>query len=230
MAVAFRAAGTFATRGSPGTGALSVGVPAGTTTGDLLLLAATSYGGGSGVAINTPAGWTLINTRTGWNSGDPQYTTALYYKVAGASEGAVSMTTAASSYLDAVTAGFTGVDTTTPIDVAGTWSADQSGSTVTIPSITTLTANAWWVSIGVDAVGQLNASSFPAGWTQRARTSITIAMYVVNTKALTAAGATGTATYSRTGASQTHILLGLALRESGAGAGGATFVPKITIV
>lgn len=220
MAIGFRAAGALATRASSTATALPVSVPAGTTADDLMLLLATSYPANTG--INTPAGWTIIDTRSAWQT---DYRTVLYWKVAGASESSVSMTTAAASFLDAGIVGFTGTDKTTPIDVAGTWTAPASGTTVTVPSITTTTANTWWLSLETDSASGMNASSFPSGWTQRFLATGNVVQYLVNSVAVASAGATTATSHTRTTSLAGYITLGVALR-----AAVSSFVPQIIAV
>lgn len=212
MAIGFNTAGTatFRNSGSP----LSVPVPSGTAAGDLLLLVATSFIGGSGgVAITTPSGYTLLASAP---NAPTDYWIAVYYKVAGASEPSASVTTASTSALDARIFGFTGVDGTTPIDVSGSFGSPVTGTTVNVPSITTATANAWQIAIGVDPGNAATASSVPSGWTLR-WFSNTFTIIVVDSVLRATAGATSATSYPRSFAGSPGLdPITFALRLAGA--------------
>jgi hypothetical protein len=226
MAIAYRATGTLAMRGSATTATLTPALPAGTATGDVMLLVATSFQSTGSVAINTPAGWTLLATSASYDGG--LWRSATYLRVAGASETAPGLTTAAACWLDAQILGFTGVDTTTPVDAGGSaYLAAATGATVTVPSITTVTANAWWVFATSASNTLLNSSSVPSGWTQRTLANGNTGNSVVDTVLVAAAGATTATSYPRPGSAGFYVSLPLALRPSGGAA--PTFVPQIAI-
>lgn len=229
MAIGFRAAGAVCARAGNNTNTLTVTLPASTAQNDLMLMIASSTLGGAPTP-STPSGWTVIDTKSAWLSGS--VTTVLMYKVAGAAEGSASIDTGAtSSFLDAVIVGFTGVDTTTPIDVTGTWAAQVNSATVTVPAITTVTANAWWLTLACDGAAQVNSSSKPSGWTQRllGTSATTGVMFVASSVLVASAGATSATSYSRTGSSAGLVPIGIAIRESGA-TPPSSFVPSIIII
>lgn len=203
MAIGFRASSAAA-----GVSPLSVSMPAGTAVGDLLLMIADTANSAAAAA----SGWTVAATSPVWSA---NHVSTVLWKIAGASEPAASVTTTGGANIEALICGFTGVDSTTPIDAAAAFGAASSGGTVPVPAITTITANAWWVTVGADSAGGLTSSSKPAGWTQRALpAATTVAGHVCNTLLVAAAGAQSATSFPKGGG--VGIAAGLALRESGA--------------
>jgi RHS repeat-associated protein len=133
--------------------------PAGVTTNDVLLAAINVD---QTPTITPPAGWTLVRSDV---NGTIQ-TLAIYWRAAGGSEPA-SYTFTFGAAVNAATAGivaYSGVDTTTPIDVSG-GQANTASTSVTAPSVTTTVANAMVVGFfGLD-----NDATFtpPSGMTER---------------------------------------------------------------
>lgn len=129
---------------------LTINKPAGVTTGDLMIVNIAKVG--NNTTSPSLAGWTLING-VSLAGGTARYG-AVLYKVATASEG--------TNYTFALGAGttsavgsivtFSGVDGTTPFDVAnGTISVQASQTTVAAASKTTVTANAAVIMFGMAA-------------------------------------------------------------------------------
>lgn len=112
-----------------GTGAVSPGIPSGTTTDDLMLMFVESYGEGT---VATPTGWTATSNATAGVTGDTTRTMlSVFYKVAGASESAPSVTDTGDHTL-AIIHSFRGVNT----GVAPTYSFGNGGAgTTTSPSV-----------------------------------------------------------------------------------------------
>jgi RHS repeat-associated protein len=138
---------------------ITVGKPAGVTTNDLLLGAITVR---SNLAITPPAGWTLVRS----DASGTTITQAIYRKVAGASEPANYTWTFAGPVTGTVGAivAYSGVNTTTPVDVSG-GQANASSASVTAPSVTTTVANDMLVGF----FGTANDATFtpPSGMTER---------------------------------------------------------------
>ncbi|HTO77912.1 MAG TPA: hypothetical protein VMQ61_17710 [Thermoanaerobaculia bacterium] len=139
--IAFRSAKSAGA--ASGTTTLTIGVPTGTTTGDVLLAAISVRP--NTVAITAPAGWTL-QLRTNQTT-NPASSQAIYtHAVVGAEPGNYSWT------LSATTTGsaggilaFSGVDPATPIDVSA-GAATPSALTHTAPSVTTTVASGMLVT------------------------------------------------------------------------------------
>ncbi len=132
MAVAFRAAGTSSGFG----GAPTVGIPAGTVVGDLLLLIVTSRN----QAITTPSGYTAVAGATANSAADGTGNATriqAYYRIADGSEASFSVADSG-DYTVARLFGFSGADTSTPFNVvAADTQAGAASTTVTLPSVTT---------------------------------------------------------------------------------------------
>jgi hypothetical protein len=119
--------------GGNGTGGpLTLAKPAGTTTGDVMILHA-GYEAGTGATLVPPAGWTLLTRQdvgASWGQ-------AAYYKVATAGEPAsytFSLAAPAANISGGISA-WSGVSTTNPIDAfAG---STATSLTITAPSVTT---------------------------------------------------------------------------------------------
>jgi Ca2+-binding RTX toxin-like protein len=135
-AVAYKA-DTSADTGGGGP-ALVITKPAGVVAGDFMIAEITvESGSGTTITPPTPANsWTLI-LRTN-NGGDVGIAT--YYRFAGASEGASYSWGVGGKKATGGIIAYTGVDTTTPLDVAAAGQTG-SGTTGTAPSVTSTTAN-----------------------------------------------------------------------------------------
>jgi hypothetical protein len=116
-----------------GTDALALDIPAGTASGDVLVAQVANRNGLFG-GITPPAGWTLLDRR----SGGTAVTSAVYWKVATATEPAsVTFDLLSSSGIQMVGGimGYSGVSTTAPVNA---WAAATgTGGTTTLPSVTT---------------------------------------------------------------------------------------------
>lgn len=138
MSIGFRAAANapFDTAGTDRT----VGKPAGTVAGDLLIGLFGTIGGGT---ITVPSGWTPIFTDNGSSSNR----VSAAYLVAGASEpssytASVSIAAKGWSWVGA----YTGVDTAAPVDTSGDAFAANVASVS--PALTVTAANAWLLYYG----------------------------------------------------------------------------------
>jgi PKD repeat protein len=195
MAVAFRAAGAFASNSS---GNPVISYPAGVAAGDLLIIQ--YMVGNSSTVATTPSGWTLLLGPTATSDGSQPARAYAYYRVAGGSEPS-SVTfahTGSSGQAGGIMSAYTGADPATPINVSTTAGTETSGTTQTAPSVTTTVANTrllhmYWIT-GNTTVTQ-NAADTERYDTTWAAVFETLE---VADKAQAATGATGTsgATYA----------------------------------
>lgn len=136
MAIAYGAAGANVVLATAGT-SWAVPYPATVAADDLLIIFMRTNGG----AVTTPAGWTSVYAEA--TVANPKG--GVYIKkAAGGETGSVTVTTASTTGV-AVMLSYTGVDTTTPQDVAAvTVAFDGTTNPVAVafPSITTVTAGA----------------------------------------------------------------------------------------
>jgi len=111
----------------------SVGVPAGTTNGDVMLMVINSK---DNAAQATPSGWTRVGTQLNNTS---SLTTNIFYRVASSEPTSYAPTTTAVSHCLSISS-FSGADTTAPIN-ASSQRANPSSTTVTANAITPSVAN-----------------------------------------------------------------------------------------
>lgn len=180
--ITFRSAGTAAT----GSGTITPGLPTGWQQNDILLFVA--YVPGSAPTA-TPTGYTATNT------GSVGGQLCIWYKIAGASETAQSITTtgAPDSSVIAQVYAYTGENTTTPINVQ----ASGNTASLTTTSITTTVTNTVIVSI-FGANNTAATWSAPANTTARATNNPTssIGGILLVDETQTSAGATTARTAS----------------------------------
>ena len=189
---------------------ITISKPTGTTTNDVLLAALTIRG--AAITITPPSGWTQVRS----DASGSTVNQTIYRKVAGGSE----PSSYAFTFSDPVSAavggivGYTGVDTTTPIDVSG-GQANASSTSVTAPSVTTTVANTQLVAF----FGTANDTTFSAasGMTERYDTDADGSSQVAGAAddvAQAAAGASGTKV-ATAGIAAVNIGQLVALRPSG---------------
>jgi len=139
--------------------AIVVNKPAGVVTNDVLLAAVSVD---QTPTITPAAGWTLVRS----DANGTTQTQALYWHAAGGSEPA-TYTFAFGAPVTAAVAGiaaYSGVNTTTPIDVAA-GQANAASTSITAPSITTTVANT--MVVGVFGLDKNATFSPPAGMAER---------------------------------------------------------------
>jgi MSHA biogenesis protein MshQ len=165
----------FALRPAPSVSNLVVNVPAGTTTGDVMIASiaagpcSATNGGACTVTINPPAGWTQIGTTInqtgGGNFGNRL---AVFQRVVTGAEPANYTWTFGGTPAHSGAAGgimtFSGVDTTTPVD-AQLGQATASGAAHQANGITTTVANT--MLVGSFAVNSAGTWFAPAGMTEQ---------------------------------------------------------------
>jgi hypothetical protein len=208
---AFRAAASATTAGAT----LTITKPSGVAANDVLIA---SIGlTPSSATLTAPSGWTLVR-RTD-NAGPTANSLAVYYKVASASEPtSYAWTTSGASFTVGGVQAFTGIDTTTPIDVDNGQST-PSALTHATPSVTTNTANAMVVTSHAFASGAnwTPPSGMSESFDKPSGSSNATGMAIEGNRVLQAvAGATGLKTATASGnadAGNTHIL---ALKPRGA--------------
>src|SRR4051812_16863577 len=140
MAIAFRSIGTGAT--GDGVATITPGTPAGLVATDIVV-ATLGFGGGTGVTVTPPSGWTLIK-RT---DSTTVHGAAAYWALGNVASFAFGLTGLVGT-VAAIAAAYSGVDNSTPMDATGVGQVNASSGTVTAPSITTVTANTQLVVFG----------------------------------------------------------------------------------
>lgn len=172
------------------TGSMSIGLPAGTSAGDLLLAIITTYGAAPTSVTST--GFTVVQAAGGGN-------VWFAYKVAGAGEAASYTITrsggSSSAAISAILFRISGADTTAMVDTYS--SVQASATTLTLPSITTTKAGLL-VSAQFKTGNITPTSTAPAGMTFGGDDSTpanSAAAYAYQTQAV---GATGTKAWGST--------------------------------
>lgn len=102
-----------------------------------------------------------------------------------------------------ILAAFGGVNATTPFDVAYSTNKTSSGSSIAVPSLTTVTAQALLVTGGaVDGTSETwHLSVTPTSYVEKAQTTGVGRRQALATRLLAAAGASGSATWAQSGGS-----------------------------
>lgn len=143
MAISFVAAGTFAS----GTTTAAPGLPAGVAAGDLLILAVET----ANVAVATPAGWNVATSSpvsTGPANTAGGIRLSVFWRFFQTGDTAPSVSATGADHTTARIHAFRGVDSATPFDgVTPTTSTAAASTTLTMPGLTTVTANAWVVHL-----------------------------------------------------------------------------------
>lgn len=190
--IALRASAT----GTTGSTLLTVAKPTGTVDGDVMLAQIAGRGSGT-MTCTPPAGWVEVLNQTRSTGGR----LFVYRKVASAEAASYDFTlSGASSHAGAILS-FSGVNTTTPVDVFA--SAEGAASTDHVcPSVTTTVPNAVLVMCAMTAVLTAGGSyTWPAGTSEAYDTEVVSSGSGYEsgaTRAQAAAGASGTTTATQT--------------------------------
>jgi len=202
-AIAFRAATQNDQAGTATS--LALGVPAGVVSGDALY-AVVIYEDGS--TPTDPSGWTLVGEAT--NSGNDR--TRVLRRFASSEPASYTWTFASANHVGGAMVAYSGVDRGTPDDVAP---AARSGNSAnpTSPSRTTLTKDAWLLSIYGTAGWGGSTSTGPSGMTVRSTFGANHSFGVADQR-IASAGATGTRAWSENYATP-WAALAIALRPNG---------------
>jgi hypothetical protein len=174
---------------STGTTTLSLSKPAGVASGDMMLVAIYT-GDAASASITPPSGWTELRTY----APNSFFRFSVFYRVAGASEGAsYSFTVGDVDTVGAISA-YRGGETGAP---ASTISTGLSGTSLAAPSITTTEANTMIISIVGGDEGAASAKSWtpPSGVTERSDRYLGSLSLAVGDFTQASAGATGTKTW-----------------------------------
>lgn len=191
--------------------------PSGITAGELLT-AHISFTGATPPSNTPPSGWTLALNIDGGSA----VQTSVWYKIATGSEsGSETWTsTAAAGRTTGIMIRWSGVDNTTPLDVASVSAISAgAGNSVTAPSQTTVTANAKVVTtVSVNASSATDIAT-ASGWTRETGSTGTGRRTVVFDQTFPSAGATGSTVWAQTVnfASLEMIAISLALRPAAGG-------------
>lgn len=193
MAISFVSQNTANAISVAGSTGITFTKPSGTQDNDLLVVGIYE----TDISPVTPSGWTQLiasTPRTGERL-------VVYYKIASSEPSSIGPFTSSASSMSFVgfISCYRGVNTSTPIDVtASAGTAVTSGTTVTAPSVTTVTNNAWMLTV----YGLRKSSNFstPTGMTERVDYSDgLVATVALDDQLFATAGATGTKS-STTGA------------------------------
>lgn len=181
-------------------------------------------------AVTLPSGWTTI-AQTADTGSSSTFATHLVGRMWSTGDATTVTFTHAAQYCGAFVIAYSGVDSSTPLDVTTattTGSTSGAGQSATATGVTTATNNAMLVGIRCSWDG--GAISPPSGWTERVDTVLW-----AGEKTQTSAGATGSISIdpgNGAGAGKGWITHVLALRPSGGGGPNAgtllAAVPKLT--
>jgi hypothetical protein len=181
--------------------------PTGTASTDILVIAfGTDKGSNVAQTITPPSGWTRIGAQVSQTNGASQIVLldAFWSLGSNASLGFGNSASGAAVQQGWSCGAFTGVDNTTPIDVAdGTGNKNTATGTLTVNGVTIVTANAWDCMAAADwSGGVFSATSFTVA--ENGHTNASAGLLYNTTPKST--GATGTATLSDTLGTSTQIL------------------------
>lgn len=173
------------------------------------------FSGDSGT-VTRPSGWSSLGDAKISGGGQG---VGVHYKLAGASE-PTQWTWSTTDEIQAAAYGIielSGVDTSTPIDVAGSFSSESFGSgEVAVAAITTVTAAAWhFASMHVSGSGGFSMTT-GSGYTEW-EDSTRLGIYY---KEIASPGSTGTLGITNSGGSEDRRVFSFAVRPSGGGGGG----------
>jgi hypothetical protein len=195
------------------TGTVTITKPSGTASTDILVVTFTLNQPTMGSTVATPAGWTLIAPAV---SGAVKTRVYAFWALGSVSALGFSVTVGSGSLnLGYLVLAFTGVDNTTPIDVAGTGDVSAGAASVTMSAITIATDQAWDCAVGTDwNEGTVTITNFTVKQNANANCD---AAFCYNTTGKSIGG-TGTAVFndSATNVAQELATLRFALRPAAA--------------
>src|SRR6266849_7268887 len=200
---------------------LTIGLPAGTTSGDVMVAHVIVRTAGN--TITPPVGWNLVLRQ---DSGSA-ISTASYVKVAGSSEPATyTWSFGTSGEASGGVASYIGVNNTTPVDAshaqynANTSNVDNSGVT------TTVTNDMLIYAVGIIVQTTVNVpSGFTQVWSTSSSSDTTSEM---SQEIFAPAGATGTIHGTHNGGANSNITMLIALEPAGAATPTPTPTPTST--
>jgi hypothetical protein len=148
VAISFNTAAAGDSGGNPAS-SMTIAVPGGVLTGDVMLIIGTAFINNPSVTIaasSTATAPVLIGSEPTWASGGGYYwTTYAWYVIAGGSDAGatITLTPSVTSYLVGAMGAWTGASNAAPVDISG--HAHSNTSTFTFPSETTGVAGDWEV-------------------------------------------------------------------------------------
>ena len=178
--------------------AVTVPVPAGIVTGDLLVAQVTADNNPNLSAV--PAGWTAVVAPVSVSNGARVFVYSHVVTDAATEPRSYTWTLSTAQRWGAVMGAFHGVDSANPFDTAATTQRDTTyaAAQLTVPGVTTATAGAMLVG-GVGLDNRTVGINPPTGWTELGESS-TGQMSELAYQARPASGATGTATWTMSSA------------------------------
>ncbi len=195
-------------------------LPAGTVAGDVVLVQAWSVAFGFTPTINTPSGYVSLQTGTLSLSGYG-IRHSVFRRVMPASPTAPSVTSNADEGLHAVCSGWIGADPDNPEDVATPAATTGSSTTLTAPSVTTVTAGAMAVSFYAQVDNSFlgspnNSATLTYGGSAYSTTTGIDAALGAAHKAMAIAGATGSTSVTATNSptNLNYLAITVALRPA----------------
>ena len=202
---------------------LSVDKPAGTSSGNLLILVLSTVN--ESPTITPPSGFTLLQSKGGgaWNSG--MY---IYWKLAGGSESSsytFGFSTANVRYAQAFA--FSGVDGTTPIDDSAKSSDQGSVTSIALPSVTASVADTLHIGISFEWNQRSPTLSATGSQTARGGNNAGGQDWFVTTEGIASSGAISGKTHSSS-SSGDFVGFSVVVAPSGGGGGGDTTAPTLT--
>ncbi len=224
-APAYRSASSVASFSSAD-GVVAVGKPAGVAAGDFLLLVwGLCYTNAATSSQTYPSGFTPL-----WefNATPSNAGLALAYKVAGASEPgtySIQQATAAAGADRARMLAWSGVNTTTPIDVSSSMSDQPATASPAAPSVTTTGADRLLISAAIEYSGANRTIAAPGSMTDRWQWTAVPSLEICE-EVIAAAGATGTRTFSVSPSAAYFKTFSFALASAGGGGGGGGHLRK----
>ena len=189
------------------TNVITVNRPAGTATGDIMILTVLST---TATAFTAPTGWTSLQNRTNSTTTN-NLRMQTWRRVAAAGDPAsFSVTVGASRSSSAGIASYRNVDTTTPVD-ASSWTSGGSGTASAVTITTSEPSSMLIVPVGFSVSGGTGAT--PSGTTQRWSAASTSSALVMGDEVRPTPGATGARSATSTPANNGWISNSIALQE-----------------
>lgn len=202
---------TWSTNASTPGAAINVPLPTEVATDDYVLVGISCDASAS---PTTPTGWTLHG-----NDDDRRFFYGKLYEVADGSNFTITIPHGTSQKQAAVTTCYADVDTTTPIDVTGTMTAD-AGSPQTAPGVTTVEDNSMLITFSGTRASSNGITDFTSssGYTERAEvvagTGGAVCSAWLSEKAQATAGSSGDHSITLTGTTGSGGCQIVALRGS----------------
>lgn len=193
------------THASPSTivASLAITMPTGATSSQVAILTITSN---ATTTITPPSGWTRIGSQVVQTNGTGTVCVDVFWSLGNNTQLTFTNNPTNGTHAQAwVCATFSGVDTTNPVDVAGTGNTSINSSTVVASSLTTTIANDWELI----CVGDINIGTYTAtGFTVSQISTFASAGLLYNVTPLSI-GATGTVTVTDSAANANNGLAAL---------------------